>query len=47
MKKKNWLLFIALALIVSIGMSSCYYGGYGPRRPHRPHYHHHHHGYYR
>ncbi len=47
MKKRNWLSLTALALIISLGLSSCYYGAYGPPRPPRPHYHHHHyHGYY-
>jgi hypothetical protein len=44
MKKKNWLSLTALALVILIGMSSCYYGMYGPPRPHRPHGHHHGHG---
>lgn len=49
MKKKNWFALLALSIIISLGMSSCYYGMYGPPRPPRPHHHHghghgHHHG---
>lgn len=39
MKKKNWFSLTALAIMISLGMSSCYYGAYGPPRPHRPHHH--------
>ena len=47
MKRKNWMSLTVLALALSIGLSSCYYGAYGPPRPPRPGYgyhHHHHHG---
>lgn len=44
MKKKNWFALLALSIIISMGMSSCYYGMYGPPRPPRPHHHGHGHG---
>lgn len=46
MKRKNWYSLVALALVLSFALSSCYVGYYGPRRGYggRPHHHHHHHG---
>lgn len=48
MKRKNWFSLVALALILSFALSSCYVGYYGPRRGYggRPHHHHHHGGHY-
>lgn len=37
MKKKNWLKVVVLGLLISLSMSSCYYGYYGPPRPHYRH----------
>lgn len=45
MKRRNWLPLTVLVIAMSLGLSSCYYGVYGPpRRPYRYHRHNHHHG---
>jgi hypothetical protein len=43
MKKKNWITIATLALIISIGLSSCFYskpgtGGFYKQQKHHRHY---------
>lgn len=47
MKKKNWVSIIAIALLLSFTLTSCYVGTYGPPPRHHGGGHHgggHHHG---